>query len=155
MILSTISPIFEPDAIRFSFNTPAWFVLGGMLILFALWLLARRIKHYRKNAYRRAALRELRLIENDYKHQKSVNLVINDVLILLKIVAIKAFGRKEVANKYGEEWLKYLESSGKKTAFLQHKSFILDAIYRRDTEDDKVKLEALIALTEKWIKTHA
>ena len=57
-------PLIEPDPIRFSFDTPGWYLLGGIIFILSCLLLIRVIKNYRKNAYRRDAIEKLGQILN-------------------------------------------------------------------------------------------
>ncbi len=148
-----LGPLYEPDALRFSFETPGWYLLGCVLSLLAVLLFFEWLKRYRKNAYRREALRNLRIIEDKSHEQKDV-LCLNDVLLLLKWVAIKAFGRQQVAQLYGNDWLEFLESKGRNTPFTHYKQHIVNTLYDSITVDMKEKKE-LMELSKKWIKTHA
>ncbi len=148
-----LGPLYEPDALRFSFETPGWYMLGGLLLLLAVLLFFKWLKRYRKNAYRREALRNLTIIEDKFYNQKDV-LCLNDVLVLLKLVAIKAFGRQQVAQLYGNDWLEFLESKGKNTPFTHYKQHIVNTLYDTIAVDMKGK-KALMELSKKWIITHA
>ena len=148
-----LGPLYEPETIHFSFDAPGWYLLGGLLLLFAGFILFRWLKQYQKNAYRRDALKELEIIEKNF-HQQQNDAFLNDSLILLKIVAIKAFGRQQVAPLFGIQWLEYLESKGKATPFMKYKSTILNSYYN-GVSGEKTKVAAVIDLTKKWIKTHA
>ena len=148
-----LGPLYEPDAIRFSFETPGWYLVAGLLLLVAVLLFVKWLKRYRKNVYRREALRNLTIIEDKFNNQKDV-FCLNDVLVLLKWVAIKAFGRQQVAQLYGNDWLEFLESKGRNTPFTHYKQHIVNTLYDTITVDMKEK-KALMDLSEKWIKTHA
>ncbi|MCK5135253.1 MAG: DUF4381 domain-containing protein [Bacteroidales bacterium] len=148
-----LGPLYEPDAVRFSFETPGWYLLGCLLLLLAVLLFFKWLKRYRRNAYRREALKNLAIIEDSFYNQKDV-LSLNDVLVLLKLVAIKAFGRQQVAQLYGNDWLEFLESKGKNTPFTYYKQPVVNTLYDTITVDIK-EIEALIELSKQWIKTHA
>jgi hypothetical protein len=148
-----LGPLYEPDAIRFSFETPGWYLVAGLLLLVAVLLFVKWLKRYRKNVYRREALRNLRIIEDKSYNQKDV-LCLNDVLVLLKLVAIKAFGRQQVAQLHGNDWLEFLESKGRNTPFTHYKQHIVNTLYGTIEVDVKEK-KALMELSKKWIKTHA
>ena len=116
--LDELEPLFEPQPIPFSFSTPAWFVLGGVLIIIVSYVIFLQLQKYRKNRYRRDALRIL----NSLNVSKSMDstAVINKIRIILKQNAIHRYGRLTVASLYGKEWLEFLESKGKNTSFSQH-----------------------------------
>ncbi len=145
-----LGPIHEPDAVQFSFDTPGWYILGGLLFLSTVLFFVRWLKHFQKNAYRRKALNDIKIIETQQQNESCIN----DVFVLLRIVAMTAFGRKSVARLYGNSWLQFLESKGKNTPFTQHKDYILDCVYK-GAAVDKNKNITVIGLSKKWIKTHA
>lgn len=137
--------LYVPEAVGFSFESPGWYLLGGLLFLLIVILFFRGLKHYRKNAYRREALRTIVKLEKAS---------LNDTLSLLKLVAMKSFGRRQVAQLYGMEWLEFLESRGKHTPFTQYGPHMESSLYFKGELDIK-ETEELIELSKKWIKTHA
>ena len=111
-----LGPIWEPDPVKFSFETPGWYVVGILIFLTCCYLILRRIRHYRQNAYRREAIKELTQI-NQSNSNNELHLQLSELLVILKMVAFKAYGRKNVATLYGKPWLLFLESKAKNTSF--------------------------------------
>ncbi len=148
-----LGPLYEPDAVRFSFETPGWYVLGISLLFVATFLFFRWLKRYRKNGYRREALKTIVGIEQNSQLQNGAN-QLNDTLVLLKLVALETFGRQEVAQLYGNDWLEFLESKGKNMLFTQYKQHIAYALYGSMVVDMK-ETKAFIELSKQWIRTHA
>jgi len=148
-----LGPLYEPDAVRFSFETPGWYLMGGLLLLFTFLFFLKWLKRYQKNKYRREALKTIASIEQNLQNLNESN-QFNDILILLKLVAIKAFGRQEVAQLYGNEWLEFLESKGIHTPFTQYKQIILNTLYKPTLVDLK-ETKVLFELSKRWIRTHA
>ena len=148
-----IGTLYVPDPIRFSFETPGWYLLAGILFLLILLLLLKWLKRYRQNAYRREALKNLTIIEERFNTQHDV-LCLPDVLVLLKVVAIKAYGRQQVAELHGNDWLLFLESKGEHTPFTQYKQTVFNSLYETVDVDMK-ELKKIMELSKKWIKTHA
>lgn len=151
-VLLELDPLFEPDPVTFTFDSPGWYVVGGILLLLICWALVRGIKQYRKNKYRREALRRMGQlmveVPNDSKH------LLFEIRVLLKRVAIEKFGRTRVASLSGLEWLQFLEKTGKNTPFTDCEILIhQDNDWLKDTIDDR--LHEAVALTKKWLKTHA
>ena len=148
-----IGVLYEPEPVLFSFETPGWYILAAFLIAIILFIFIKWLKNYKKNAYRREALKNLQVIENRFSEQQD-GLCINDVMVLLKLVAIQAFGRQLVASLHGNDWLQFLESKGKQTPFMLHEITILNNIY--GTASNNIdETEAIMELSRKWIKTHA
>lgn len=148
-----LGPLYEPESIGFSFETPGWYVLGVILSLLVVLFFIKWLRQYIKNAYRREALKSLSTIETEFNKQKDI-LCMNDVLVLLKLVAIKAFGRQTVAELYGDEYLLFLEEKGYHTPFRKYTNTISGIVYNSE-EIDKTEFANIIGLTKKWIKTHA
>lgn len=148
-----LGPILEPEPIKFSFDTPGWYIIGGLLLVAFLILTIRWIKHYRKNAYRRNAIKKLNLI-NASTSKIELGQQFLDLLVILKLAAFQAYGRKEVATLYGKPWLIFLESKGKNTPFSSFESTVSKAIYENTSPNAK-ELNDFKNLSKKWIETHA
>ena len=148
-----IAPLYEPEPVQFSFDTPGWFVLAGMIVLAGMLLIFRQICQYRRNAYRREALEAIDTITNDLR-QRPDHPHINDIMVVLRWTALNAFGRTQVAPLFGEQWLRFLDSKARNSAFITHRDLILNAIYKNKAGGGK-STEMLIELSKKWIKTHA
>jgi len=148
-----LGPLYEPDAVRFSFETAGWDLLGIFLLLMVIFMFFRWLNHYRKNAYRREALKKIARIKQNTQNKNEAN-QLNDIWVLLKVVAMETFGRQQVAQLYGNDWLEFLESKGKDTPFSQYKEHIANTLHNVIPVDLK-ETEALIELSKKWISTHA
>jgi hypothetical protein len=77
--------------------TPAWYVLGAVLLLVLLWLAWRGWRAWRRNAYRRAALRALSEAQGPA-----------DMAAILKRTALAAWPRARVASLAGADWAAFL-----------------------------------------------
>ena len=148
-----LGPLYEPDAVRFSFETPGWYLVAGLLLIVAVLIFFRWLKHYRKNDYRRDALQAIARIEQNAPSQNDAN-QLNDIWVLLKLVAMETFGRQQVAQLTGNDWLEFLESKGKNTPFTSYKQHIVNTLYNTIPVDPK-ETGALIELSKQWIRTHA
>lgn len=135
----------EPPEVAFSFETVGWKVLGVLLLLSILVFIVLKLRQYLKNKYRREAIQQ---IENT----KSISL--NEVLRILKITAIQAYGRQSIAVLYGSEWLKFLEKTGKDIQMLKFEPSISKSIYQDEPPTDDT-IQEIIHNSKKWIKTHA
>jgi len=148
-----LGPLYEPEAVTFSFQSPGWYFLAATLFLLAVYSLVKWLRWYMKNAYRREALKNLSVIEAEQmQYQGSERL--RDTLVLLKIVATKTFGREKVASLYGDEWLDFLEEKGRETPFRKYSSSISAALYKNGDLEER-QLEKIIGISKTWIKTHA
>ena len=153
MTVPELGPLYEPEAVGFSFQSPGWYFLGGVIILLALYISIKWLRKYLKNAYRRDALKHLSAIETRLGEQEEA-VCLRSTLVLLKNVAMQAFGRENVAALYGKDWLLFLEEKGKDTAFRKYSSPISASLYRLEKPQTE-QLREIIDLSKKWIKTHA
>lgn len=80
--------------------TPAWYVLGAVILLALGWLCWRGWKAWRRDAYRRAALRALETVQQPA-----------EIAAILKRTALAAWPRERVASLTGAEWAAWLRAS--------------------------------------------
>lgn len=139
--------LYEPDSVVFKFETPGWYILFGILLMFALVYVARSIRKRIRNKFIREALKELNKL-----HPAKAE--IKTVFVLLKKVATHIFGRNVIASLHGLEWLQYLDRTGKNVNFTALNTQINAAIY----EDKDLELELkqrILTNAKHWISTHA
>ena len=148
-----LGPILEPDPIQFSFDTPGWYILGFLIFLAIILLSIRWIKQYKNNTYRREAIKELNQI-NPSGSANELGPQLSQLLVILKMVALKAYGRENVATLDGKPWLVFLESKAKNTPFSKFETIISNSIYKNLTPEAK-DLNELKNVSIKWIQTHA
>lgn len=89
--------LIVPSAISFVPATPAWFVLFAILAALAVWAGWRMWCRWHRNAYRRAALREIESVSSA------------DIAAVLKRTALAAWPRADVASLAGEDWATFLQ----------------------------------------------
>lgn len=124
---------------------PGWWILGGLvlLLLLTMYLLWRR---YRRRAYRRAALRQLKQMREAANQGQAV---LSDLSVLLRRVAISRYGRQQVAVLHGDEWLAFLDRTGRTQAFSQQGRALLEAPYRRQASQEA---GPLLELAQRWLQ---
>lgn len=110
--LSNLHDIVLPMPISYWPPAPGWWMLALALLAVVLILIARFVAHYRRNAYRRAALRELDAIGPAVDSTSAVR-----ISAVLKRTALVAFPREEVAGLTGPAWLAFLDRTGRTEAF--------------------------------------
>ena len=150
--LDELEPLFEPQPVPFSFNTTAWYVLGGLVVVLGLYMLFLLLKKHNKNSYRRDALKVIDALT--ISKSNDLNSLTNDIRIVLKQVAIHKYGRRNVAALYGKDWLQFLESKGKDTPF-SHYNILINQDTFSDSDPEKQVIIDLVEVSKKWIKTHA
>ena len=143
--LSRLHDIVEPDAVSFWPPAPGWCVLLGVLLAFGLAFAWNTYQRRRRNTYRRAALRELARIADEH---------LSLLPALLKRTALAGYPRTSVAMLSGEDWLRFLDATGRTTEFtLGPGRAVISLAYERDpspAEQDELRRAA-----EDWIRGHA
>lgn len=127
---------------------PGWWIAGllGVGLLIGVFVLGRRWR--RRTAYRRAALRELQQLADNPDHR----LVVEEVAALVKRVAIVGCGHQQVARLTGEEWLRFLDRTGRTDQFTAGPGRALgEDRYRRAGAADVKTLRRLVG---RWIREH-
>ncbi|MGI9530303.1 DUF4381 domain-containing protein [Lutimonas sp.] len=151
--MKQLGPIMEADPVKFSFNTPGWYILGAFMLVSVLFFAVRQIKKYRANTYRREALKKLNQLKNGL-NEANEHQQLSGVLAILKIVAIQTYGRQAVANLYGKEWLLFLDSKIKGNSFAPFEMTINNSIYK-GAQATEVDLASFHIVSKNWIQKHA
>lgn len=148
---NSIGQLIEPDPIGYSFNTPGWYMILGLFLLVAIIIGIVQYRKYKKNAYRREAVRKIESIAL----QKNEKLVY-EINTLLKSIAIHLFGRKKVAAIYGIDWFRFLQSKLKTKPVLAEQNFeeYTKALYNKDYQLKKDAANELVEFAIHWIKDH-
>lgn len=127
---------------------PGWWLLALLLLLMlvaTVWLWRR----HRRRAYRREALQQLKQLRNAANQDQAV---LAELSILLRRVAISRYGRQQVAGLHGDDWLAFLDRTGRTQAFTQQGRALLDAPYRRQNADDT---GPLLDLAQQWLRVQS
>lgn len=142
-----LGPLQEPPPVPFTFETIGWPVLGILLFVLALTLTLIQISKYRHNRYRREALSDLTKIQNG-------ELDLTYCMVLVKRVAIHAFGRMKVGNLSGRQWLEFLDETATDVQFVKVQKEVEALIYQNKTPAKEVT-EQILLNTKNWIRNHA
>lgn len=130
---------------------PGWWILVALvfvLLLSAAWLWRRR----RRLAYRRMALHQLKHLRSAANEGRASATILAELSILLRRAAISRYGRQQVAALHGEDWLAFLDRTGRTEAFTQQGRALLDAPYRRQTSQDA---GPLLDLAQNWLRVQS
>ncbi|HVY73956.1 MAG TPA: DUF4381 domain-containing protein [Puia sp.] len=145
-----LSELVEPAPVKFSFGAPGWYVAGALILLvllFAGWLAYR---FYRRNRYRREALRwldeRMLLLKEDYAS------AVYECNMLIKRIAMSKYGRTAVADKRGEEWIVQLNRTGRTDAFSRTELDLLNNGVYSGKSISQTEAMLFIEKTKKWIR---
>ncbi len=142
-----LRPLHLPEPPGFWPPALGWWLLAGvaLLLVVVIWLL---VKYQRRLRYRRAALQELKVLEQS---DCSDSVLLASVSTLLRRAALLAFPASDCAGLQGDEWLKFLDSKLKgEDAFCRGAGQCLGAgPYQRQPEFERT---ALLQLCRRWLK---
>ncbi|WP_170481976.1 DUF4381 domain-containing protein [Ruegeria arenilitoris] len=139
-LLDMLEPAPVPNPISMMPQTWGWVVLA--VLLFGLIALAALtyLRHRNINAYRRQALLELG-VSNDNPAK---------IAEILRRTALVAYPRRQVASLYGENWLNFLRQTAEKNELTNELGQILLEAPYRDNPDNP----CLTNFAQRWIRTH-
>ncbi|MCO6358687.1 DUF4381 domain-containing protein [Roseivirga pacifica] len=137
----------EPPPVSFTFEATGWHALAWVLLVLAIVAAALFYRNYKRNAYRRNALEELRKV-SDGAHP------FPHALVVLKSVAIQVFSREKVGALHGEEWCAFLEKTANGVSFLAFSNEIRALVYKDEVPSQEVQ-SAILSNAKMWVKSHA
>ncbi len=146
--LQQLRDIHLPEPVPFWPPAPGWWLLALLVMLLlsaAVWLW----KRHRRTAYRRAALLELQNLHQALAQGQTAAPIIAELSILLRRAAISRYGRQQVAELRGADWLEFLDRTGRTTQFSTQGRALLDAPFRRDVTE---QVEPLLNLAQHWLQ---
>lgn len=157
-LITVESDAFDPLANLRDINLPAdvswWPPAPGWWLLFLLlltlgWLCVRAVVRWHYSP-RRSALRLLQTLRRDLPNNKSNVLTLRAISVLLRRCALTQYPSMNIAGLIGEQWLQFLDETGKTSAFSQGPGQALgEASYQKDLTYDA---DAVFALVEQWIR---
>ena len=149
---SSIGNLIEPESISYSFNTPGWYLIFGLILLTIFIVALIQLRKYKKNEYRRQAILEIENIKKIDNRSESI-LKLNS---LLKIVAIQVYGRIKVAALYGKQWFEFMAVSINKTENIPADNFddFAKTLYNKDFSLNEIQFNSFVAFAVLWVKNH-
>jgi hypothetical protein len=142
--LSQLRDIHLPPPVSWWPPAPGWWALLALALIAAGLSYAIYLRR-RRGRWRALALEELARLRG-----AAPQLVLSELSVLMRRVAISRFPRREVAALTGEAWLSFLDRSLGGTEFRSGAGrVLLSGPYVRDMDRDT---EALLNLCERWIR---
>jgi len=156
--LQNLHEIILPEPVSWMPQTIGWYTVFGLIFFVAGWWVYCGLRHYRKNRYRRLALQELAVIEQELQRPEKRATVLSGIPVLLKGTALLAFPRSEVAGLSGEKWLDFLDKTMGGKNFTESEGRMLPELAyapsRRIVELSDESVSNLLQLVRRWIKLH-
>jgi len=153
-----IKEIVLPEPVSYVPQAVGWWILLGIVGLLFAWWIYRRYMKWRGSRYRRQALMELVLIEQQLGRKSERVSALAAISALIKRTAIEAFGRSNVAELSGHLWLEFLDRTGSTNSFSQGPGRLLPefAYAKQETinEMSKETIDNVLVLVKDWINQH-
>jgi hypothetical protein len=139
--LENLRDIVMPEPVPWWPLAPGWWVLLAFVAIGVILGVVRLAQTWRTNAYRRAALREL-------KSATSVTAVAD----ILKRTALCAWPRSDVASLAGPAWCEWLKANGRTPLPDSTERILTNDIFQNSLPANAVG--ELTAFADAWIRRH-
>ena len=134
-----------PDPVSFLPQTTGWWIVLAWFAVVDVILIWGRYQKWRRNRYRREALKNLRSIE-----KTGDTAAAGQIAMLLRRTALAAYPRAEVASLYGDDWAEFLKTSSRNDRLVgKSATDLASAAYRSDVDASQ-----LIKPARRWIQVH-
>jgi hypothetical protein len=154
-LLQGIDEIMLPGAIPWWPSAPGWKVLSLILLAWLLLCAIRLARRWWRNRYRREALRQLQTLQQQ-DDSKALD-VVASLPHYIKVTALQAYPRAEVASLSGENWLTFLDAHYSGSSFSEgtgRKLLAVSYLPRERWQLDDNECDQLIQMVRQWIATH-
>jgi len=154
-LIHGIDEINLPDAISMWPSAPGWKLISTIILFWVLYSAVNWIKYIWRNRYRREVLRQFNLIQK--QSGNNYNSVISALPHYLKVTALQAYPRHDVANLSGNKWLAFLDSHYSGPPFSKgvgEKLLSIAYLPKDRWQITESESKALINMSKQWIKKH-
>lgn len=149
-VLGDIVEVVSPESISWLPQTAGWAWLGALLLAVLLRYGWHRLRHWHQNRYRREATQRMQQLAQS-EPQDTWLVELNK---LLKLTALAAFSREQVARLSGQEWVEFLNRHCASTPFSQDQCNLLArGVYEGSAVADATR-QALFAACLNWVRHH-
>ena len=149
--LQNLNDIVLPAPVAWWPPAPGWYVVAVVLAVLTAWWCIRVFRHWRANAYRRAALRSFAAIKAGGMEQAQ------ELPALLKRTALSAWPREQVAALSGAQWHAFLDGTASIKRFTANAGTLLDRLVYTEGGDSGLTAGEFDQLCEAiacWLKRH-
>jgi hypothetical protein len=154
-LIHGIDEIMLPGTTSWWPTAPGWQVLGAIAALLLIFKVSRLAIDWWHNRYRREVLRQLSSVQQEAGNR------LQDVVAVLpyymKVTALQAYPRQDVASLSGDDWLMFLDSHYSGPSFSGGLGKKLLSVAYLPTEQwqlDDHESFALIEMSRRWIARH-
>ena len=167
-LIHGIEEVYLPASIAWWPHTLGWKVLLVCLVCWLGLVVIRAYGKWQGNRYRRQALLQLAAIrqsqasfkqhpDGSAQYKLAKQNALKQLPALLKLTALHAYPRNEVAQLSGEVWLRYLNECCASPCFDSSSGALLLAIdYQAATkwQADHAQTDALFSACQQWLQQH-
>ncbi|KTC91594.1 DUF4381 domain-containing protein [Fluoribacter dumoffii] len=147
--LAQLKDIHLPAPIGWWPLAPGWYILMALILFIAIILAYGAYKRHRYALAKKQALLLLNDYRKNFDKEQNSSLTCARISELLRRVALAYYPRERVASLHGEDWLNFLNETGKGTDFKLVKDLLLDAPFKTESTMD---LKPLFQTAQLWIK---
>lgn len=155
--LRTMHDIITPDPVSWLPQTWGFALVATVIAMGLLVWLVAAVTRYRRNAYRREALRQLDLAGALVRKRETRAQGLQEIVELLKRTALAAFRRERVASLTGKQFSEFLAATADGVDTHPLASLLDDLEYRADAvvfATARYDLAQTIETARHWIEVH-
>jgi len=142
-MLKDFGEIVMPEDIAWWPIQPGWWVLLSIILITLGWYLYRRYRHWKRNAYRRLALKQLSTMTS-----------LRDMNGILKHAAVAAFPAEPIADLWGSEWIEYLNTKTRVPCFAGGDGDRYQLLLTQPQDNWPDDISQLQGRTKAWLEQH-
>lgn len=149
-VLDDFAEVVSPHAISWLPQTAGWAWLGAALLVLLLRYFFKRVQHWHQNRYRREAVARLDQLTDSPDHETWLI----ELNTLLKLTALAAYSRAQVARLSGHEWVEFLNRHCATPPFSAELGRCLALGTYTGTTVTATTRQQLLAAARNWVQTH-
>ncbi len=150
-----IDEIMLPEVIPWWPSAPGWKLLGLILLAWLTLRLVRLARRWWRNRYRREALWQIQQLQQ--RADSNTLEVVASLPYYIKVTALQAYPRAEVASLSGENWLSFLDAHYCGPSFVEgtgRKLLAVSYLPREQWQLDDNESGRLVQMVRQWIAKH-
>ena len=149
--LAQLKPIEELAPVSSWPPAAGWWVLAAGILLLLIFGTPKLLNIIKQRRYRKQTLDLLISIETQFQKHQNTRQALNDVMSLMKRIAIGLYGREQAAALTGSAWIEFLDNALPQPCFgRQVPEELLTLRYQNNPQQADVK--HLIKLSRHWIE---
>lgn len=152
-LMELMEEVVVPAPVSLLPQTIGWAILAGFGLAVIAALLVQWSRRYRRNAYRRQALRELLAIEDRWKQGHGADATA--VASIVRRTALAAYPRADVAALHGARWARFLRESAGDVVLRERDLPLLSELAYRKTSADDLEMDRVLVVARRWVEAHS